>query len=276
MRTLRALSRLHPWRFVSTSTLPVGSPVPLSRSESLVKELSPIRNFLAIVTTIGAIFTFFLSRLEKLEERVAGLLREVDAKMAGVTTAVDAKVTGVANEVDAKLAGVTTAVDAKVAGIAKEVDAKVAGIVKEVDAKVAGVKEAADKTVRELMHRLAARPPTPTRSLTSHPSVFFILSPFLAVRPPQVKCFCHARGGFWSSRNSARGFICGASEKRSSVLCLKLALCGHPLPPARLHKRVADALRHPYHKQEYRNVSCASLPPPPPVPPRVGPNPLPA
>ena len=185
LRALRTLSRLHPYRFVSTSTL--GSPLPLSRSESLVKEMSPIANFLAIVTTIGAIGAFFLSRLEKLEERVAGLLKEVDAKVAGVTTAVDAKV-----------AGVTTAVDAKVAGVVKEVDAKVAGVVKEVDAKVAGVKEAADKTVRQLMHRPLARPPTHLRSLSarSPPSAFFTLSPFLAVRPPQVKCFGTPDAGF--------------------------------------------------------------------------------
>ena len=134
LRALRTLSRLHPYRFVSTSTL--GSPLPLSRSESLVKEMSPIANFLAIVTTIGAIGAFFLSRLEKLEERVAGLLKEVDAKVAGVTTAVDAKV---------------------------------AGVVKEVDAKVAGVKEAADKTVRQLMHRPLARPRTCARSALAHP-----------------------------------------------------------------------------------------------------------
>ena len=180
LRALRTLSRLHPYRFVSTSTL--GSPLPLSRSESLVKEMSPIASFLAIVTTIGAIGAFFLSRLEKLEERVAGLLKEVDAKVVGVTTALDAKV-----------AGVTTAVDAKVAGVVKEVDAKVAGVVKEVDAKVAGVKEAADKTVRQLMHRPLARPRTCARS---PPSAFFSLSPFLAVRPPQVKCFGTPDAGF--------------------------------------------------------------------------------
>jgi hypothetical protein len=109
----------------------------------LVKEMSPIANFLVIVTTIGTIGAYFASRLEKLEERVAGLLREVDAKVAGVTTAVDAKV-----------AGVSTAVDAKVAGV-----------VKEVDAKVAGAKEAADKTVR--VGRTAhppAQPPTRPRA----------------------------------------------------------------------------------------------------------------
>ena len=178
LRALRTLSRLHPYRFVSTSTL--GSPLPLSRSESLVKEMSPIANFLAIVTTIGAIGAFFLSRLEKLEERVAGLLKEVDAKVVGVTTALDAKVAGVTTAVDAKMAGVTTAldamvagvataVDAKVAGVVKEVDAKVAGVVKEVDAKVAGVKEAADKTVRQLMHRPLARPRTCARSALAHP-----------------------------------------------------------------------------------------------------------
>ena len=174
LRALRTLSRLHPYRFVSTSTL--GSPVPLSRSESLVKEMSPIANFLAIVTTIGAIGAFFLSRLEKLEERVAGLLKEVDAKVAGVTTAVDAKV----------------------AGVVKEVDAKVAGVVKEVDAKVAGVKEAADKTVRQLMHRPLARPPTHLRSLT--PFRLLHPVPFPGSTSTASEMFWHARCGFWSSR----------------------------------------------------------------------------
>ena len=174
LRALRTLSRLHPYRFVSTSTL--GSPLPLSRSESLVKEMSPIANFLAIVTTIGAIGAFFLSRLEKLEERVAGLLKEVDAKVAGVTTAVDAKV----------------------AGVVKEVDAKVAGVVKEVDAKVAGVKEAADKTVRQLMHRPLARPPTHLRSLT--PFRLLLPVPFPGSTSTASEMFWHARCGFWSSR----------------------------------------------------------------------------
>jgi len=108
----------------------LGSTVPLSRSEALVKEMSPIANFLVIVTTIGAVGAFFTSRLEKLEERVTGLLKEVDAK---------------------------------VVGIVKEVDAKVAGVVKEVDAKVAGAKETADKTVRELR---TACPPTHALALT--------------------------------------------------------------------------------------------------------------
>ena len=163
LRALRTLSRLHPYRFVSTSTL--GSPLPLSRSESLVKEMSPIANFLAIVTTIGAIGAFFLSRLEKLEERVAGLLKEVDAKVAGVV---------------------------------KEVDAKVAGVVKEVDAKVAGVKEAADKTVRQLMHRPLARPPTHLRSLT--PFRLLLPVPFPGSTSTASEMFWHARCGFWSSR----------------------------------------------------------------------------
>ena len=93
-----------------------------------MKEMSPIANFLVIVTTIGAVGAFFTSRLAKLEERVTGLLKEVDAK---------------------------------VVGIVKEVDAKLAGVVKEVDAKVAGAKETADK--RESC-ALPAR--LPTRSLS--------------------------------------------------------------------------------------------------------------
>jgi hypothetical protein len=168
MRALRVISQ-RPWRYMSTSTL--GSPTPLSRSESLVKEMAPIRNFLLITTTIGTIGAYYWSRLEKLEERVAGLLREVDAKVVGVV-----------NEVDAKVAGVTTVVDVKVANVMKEVDAK-----------VAGAKEAADKTVRV---GRTARPPAhpPTRSLTLLPPP--PLCPPLPVRAPQVNG--RVAGSFWS------------------------------------------------------------------------------
>ena len=96
----------------------------MSRSEALVKEMSPIANFLVIVTTIGAIGTYFASRLSKLEERVAG-----------TALMLEERVEGTAGKLEERMMGVV-----------KEVDAKVAGIVKEVDAKVAGAKETADKT----------------------------------------------------------------------------------------------------------------------------------
>jgi hypothetical protein len=160
MRAFRVLSHLqNPWRFKSMSTL--GSTVPLSRSEALVKEMSPIANFLVIVTTIGAVGAFFTSRLAKLEERVTGLLKEVDAK---------------------------------VVGIVKEVDAKVAGVVKEVDAKVAGAKETADETVRELRTAcppthaliLTLRTPTPCSAVRPSQVKMFLGTP--------VRVFCRCKG----------------------------------------------------------------------------------
>jgi hypothetical protein len=179
----------------------------------LVKEMSPIVNFLVIVTTIGTIGAYFASRLEKLEERVAGLLREVDAKVAGVTTAVDAKV-----------AGVSTAVDAKVAGV-----------VKEVDAKVAGAKEAADKTVR--VGRTGGGPPPPppppppnrprAHARTHAPSAP-ALSPTLAVRAPQVKR--RGGGGFGLVVRPrpalCAGFSCFEPPARAGFPSFETDFCG--------------------------------------------------
>ena len=99
-RTLASLPLLsRSSRFVSTETLEVKA-TQMSRSEALVKEMSPIANFLVIVTTIGAIGTYFASRLSKLEERMMGVVKEVDAKVAGIVKEVDAKVAGAKETAD--------------------------------------------------------------------------------------------------------------------------------------------------------------------------------
>ena len=65
--------------------------------------------------TIGAVGAYYSSRLSALEERIIGVVKEVDATMKGTEKAVT-------KELDAKIAGSEKAVDAKIIGFEKAAD----------------------------------------------------------------------------------------------------------------------------------------------------------
>jgi hypothetical protein len=113
-----------------------------------LKDMSGTSGVVAVVLTIigatlgiGALLANNEHRsdaaIAKLEERMAGVIREVDAKVSGakesITKEVDAKVSGtketITKEVDAKMAGTKETID-------KEVNAKIAGFEKAADIKV--------------------------------------------------------------------------------------------------------------------------------------------
>ena len=130
MRALSVLSRSSarvPSRLVSTEAAAEGSigSTSASRGDRLVKEMTPIATFLGIVVTIGAVGAYYSSRLSALEERMIGVVKEVDAKIAGSEKAVEAKIAGSEKAVEAKIARSEKAVDAKIAGFKEAADLKV-------------------------------------------------------------------------------------------------------------------------------------------------------
>ena len=84
--------------------------VAISRGERLV--------ILGIVVSIGAIGAYFSSRLAALEERMMGTAGRLEERMSGIIKEVDAKNTGtkdaVTKEVEAKIAGFRETADLKV------------------------------------------------------------------------------------------------------------------------------------------------------------------
>ena len=115
----------------STASKPVRMVV--VRGDRLVEEMTPIATFLGVVASIGAVGAYYSSRLAALEERMAGVMKEVDAKVSGmketIEKEVNAKVSGtketIEKEVNAKMAGTKETIDAKIAGFEKAVDIKV-------------------------------------------------------------------------------------------------------------------------------------------------------
>jgi hypothetical protein len=113
-----------PSRLVSTEAVAGGSTaskpgrVAISRGDRLVKEMTPVATFLGIVVTVGAIGAYYSSRLAALEERIAGTAGKLEERVSGIIKEVDAKNTGtkdaVTKEVDAKIAGFKEAADLKV------------------------------------------------------------------------------------------------------------------------------------------------------------------
>jgi hypothetical protein len=113
-----------PSRLVSTEAAAEGSTaskpgrVAISRGDRLVKEMTPVATFLGIVVTIGAIGAYYSSRLAALEERMMGTAGKLEERVAGIIKEVDAKNMGtkdaVTKEVDAKIAGFKEAADLKV------------------------------------------------------------------------------------------------------------------------------------------------------------------
>ena len=143
----------------------VPTPEPRSPPLTLVELVTSTDVWVVVAPALGTAgfaalaFGIYLARAEgkltermaKLDEKMAGVTKELDAKMAGVKEVVVV----VSKEMDAKLAdlkeGVTKELDVKTAGfkegMTKEVDAKMAGSAKEVDAKMAGLKEVVTKEV---------------------------------------------------------------------------------------------------------------------------------
>ena len=134
----------------STASKPVRMVV--VRGDRLVEEMTPIATFLGVVASIGAVGAYYSSRLAALEERMVGVMKEVDAKVSGAKDEVKADMAGVMKEVDAKVSGmketIEKEVNAKVSGtketIEKEVNAKMAGMKETIDAKIAGFEKAVD------------------------------------------------------------------------------------------------------------------------------------
>ena len=121
-RSVRALptpSRA-PSRLVSTeaavegSTASKPSRLAASRGDRLVKEMTPIATFLGIVVTIGAVGAYYSSCTSALEERMIGVMKEVEAKNAGVVKEVEAKNAGSEKAVAKAIAGFKEAADLKV------------------------------------------------------------------------------------------------------------------------------------------------------------------
>ncbi len=81
----------------------------------------PIASFIAIVVAVAGAASYVNGVLTKLEERISGVIKEVDAKNAGTEKAVT-------KEVDAKMAGAKETIE-------KEVDAKIAGLKEVMDLK---------------------------------------------------------------------------------------------------------------------------------------------
>jgi hypothetical protein len=88
--------------------------VRFGRSAVLPVLLSCSSTSLGIVVTIGAVGAYYSSRLSALEERMIGIMKEVDAKNVGSEKAVDAKIAGSEKVVDAKIIGIEKAADLKV------------------------------------------------------------------------------------------------------------------------------------------------------------------
>jgi hypothetical protein len=113
--------------FKPSSTENLTSPTPLVQ---LIEQLVPTAAFITIVVTVAGAASYVYGVLTKLEERIAGVIKEVDAKIVGAKETID-------KEVNAKMAGAKETID-------KEVNAKNAGLEKSVDNKIAGFREAAD------------------------------------------------------------------------------------------------------------------------------------
>ena len=117
--SVRAPSRLMSTENPAPPTKPTSTEnftTPLSK---LIDQLVPIASFIAIVVAVAGAASYVNGVLTKLEERIAGVIKEVDAKNAGTKETIE-------KEVDAKNAGTKETIE------------------KEVDAKIAGFKEAAD------------------------------------------------------------------------------------------------------------------------------------
>ena len=141
--------------FASVSNvLPPGASVPTPEPRSppltLVELVTSTDVWVVVAPALGTAgfaalaFGIYLARAEgkltermaKLDEKMAGVTKELDAKMAGVKEVVVV----VSKEMDAKLADLKE-------GMTKEGAAKMAGSAKEVDAKMAGLKEVVTKEV---------------------------------------------------------------------------------------------------------------------------------
>ena len=122
LRSLSVLvTRSLPGRFISGRSFPVLSvrapsrlmstenpenlmtPTPLSK---LIDQLVPIASLIAIVVAVAGAASYVNGVLTKLEERIAGVIKEVDAKNAGTKETIE-------KEVDAKIAGFKEAADLK-------------------------------------------------------------------------------------------------------------------------------------------------------------------
>ena len=95
------------------------------RGDRLVEEMTPIAKFLGVVASIGAVGAYYSSRLAALEERMVGVMKEVDAKVSCAKDEVKATMAGTAAKLEERVAGTTAKLEERVAGIEKAADLKV-------------------------------------------------------------------------------------------------------------------------------------------------------
>jgi hypothetical protein len=106
------------------------------RGDRLVEEMTPIATFLGVVASIGAVGAYYSSRLAALEERMVGVMKEVDAKVSGAKDEVKATMAGTASKLEERVAGTASKLEERVAGSASKLEERVAGIEKAADLKV--------------------------------------------------------------------------------------------------------------------------------------------
>jgi hypothetical protein len=114
LRLLRIpLVRVRP---VSTEAL--AKPAEATPLVKHIEQFVPIAIIFTFIGTIAGTAAYYKGELTRLEERMAGIMKEVDVKVSGTKEMI-------IKEVDAKMAGSEKTIDAKIEGFEKAADNKV-------------------------------------------------------------------------------------------------------------------------------------------------------